>query len=223
MSNRDVLCIFPEDITLLFLEPLRNKLKQNYKVLNVLANDESHVKAIETIKTLPDGSTVIFIGHGASHCFYGACNDNYKRNSFINSSNFEVFRNKNLFALSCRSSEFLEANKSILNNYLSFGNLPTDWDEIVAERDNGDPNYLRNINENEISIFKKKLSSIVLSCLLNPENIYDLITLYLNLKFHFNKEIARLNLEEKSINMRALVNLWYETKIEMNYGSSKHP
>lgn len=220
MSSKDVLCIFPEDITLLFLEPLRNKLKQNYRVLDVLANDESHIKAIETIKTLPDDSTIIFIGHGASHCLYGACNDNYKRNSFINNSNFEVFRNKNLFALSCRSSEFLNANKSILNKYLGFGNLPTDWDEILAERNFGDPYYLRNINEKEILIYKKQLATIVLSCFLSSEIIYDFNTLYFNLKLYLNKEITRLNLEEKDNSMRALANLWYVTKVEMSYYSN---
>lgn len=222
MSSKDVLCIFPEDITLLFLEPLRNKLKQSYKVLEVLANDESHVKAIETIKTLPDDSTVIFIGHGASHCFYGACNDKYKRNLFINKSNFEVFRNKNLFAFSCRSSEFLDANKSILNNYLSFGNLPTDWNEILAERNYGDPYYLRNINEKEIIIFKEQLTTIILSCFFSPEIIYDFNTLYFNLRLYLNKEIARLNLGEKNNSIRALANLWYETKAEMDYYSNNH-
>lgn len=219
MSNKKILCIFPEDATLAFLDHLKEYLEKHFDSIRITPNQDSHDKALEKIKALPENSTIIFIGHGSSHCFYGACNAGFERKSYINNSNFHIFKNKEIFALSCRSSEFLETNKATLKNYIGFGNLPTDWKEIESERNYGDSQYLNNLSETDINYYKEALTSIILSCFLKLDDFYDFKIFYFKLKLHINKEIANLIIEKKNKNYRAIANLWYDTKLEMDINS----
>jgi len=169
MNSKNVLCIFVEDPTLTFLKPIKSYLEKGFDCFIIEPSDESYQKGVKKIESVPDNGLIIFIGHGASHCFYGACSHNYESKPLVNRSNNHILKNKSIFALSCRSSDFLESNKSIIKNYIGFGNLPTEWHEIIAERDCGDSMYLKGITESDILIFKNSLNELILSCLLSED------------------------------------------------------
>lgn len=213
---KTIFCIMPEDNSLAFLDPVFDHLKIHFPTRKILPTKESHAQTINEIQELPAGSNIFFFGHGASHCLYGACDELFERIPFINKTNIDVLTGKSVFALSCRSSEFLYNNKSKLNSFIGFGNLPTDWDDVFAERDFGDTNYLKDIDEETINYFRDSLAQIILASLkLDFGKLSNFRPWYLYLRLLINKEIANLLLKRNIPNYRALSNLWFETKHEI--------
>jgi len=215
-KSETVFCIMPEDKSLTFLNPVFDHLKIHYPTRKILPTKESYNQMINEIQELSADAIIFFLGHGASHCLYGACDEQFERIPFIDKTNIDVLTNKSVFALSCRSSEFLCNNKSKLNSFIGFGNLPTDWDEVFAERDFGDTNYLSGLAEGTIDYFRDSLAQIILESIkLNIGKLTSFRTWYLYLRLLINKEISNLLLKRNIPNYRALSNLWFETKQEI--------
>ncbi len=211
-NKEKILCIFPEDPSLAFLSTLRNYLEENYNCHFILANDESYNISIDTISSLEPNSLIMFFGHGASHCFYGSCSQEFPQRQLVNSTNIEALKDKNVFALSCRSCDFLDSNKRIIKEFFGFGNMPTDWDEIVAERNTGDPFYLNKMTQEDVEIYKSLLNKIVLQSLKKTEDLLDFRRLYLSIKLSINKEISKLLIEKNPLNYREIANLLFYLK-----------
>jgi hypothetical protein len=217
MNSSNVLIIKPIDESILFLEPIFKGLVNYYSII-IEPNEESYEKGIQEINEMPDSSTIIFLGHGASHCLYGAHDLSFERKPLVNSSNISIFHNKNIFSLSCRSSELLYRNRSVMKQFIGFGNLPTDWDDIVAERDFGDPNYLANIQEEDIYYYKNTLVKMIHSSFIdNKVSIDNFEKIYLHIKLMINKEISKILIEKHMPKYRLLADIWYETKQEMKF------
>jgi hypothetical protein len=217
MNSSNVLIIKPVDLSVSFLDPIFKGLV-NYNSIIIEPNEESYKRGVQHINEMPDSSTIMFLGHGASHCLYGAHDLSFERKPLVNNSNISIFKNKNIFSLSCRSSEFLYKNRSVMKQFIGFGNLPTDLNDIIAERDLGDPNYLLNIQEEDISFYKKTLAEIVHSSLSKSRfNMEDFEKIYLHMKLMINKEISKILIEKPIPNFRLLADIWYETKREMSF------
>lgn len=71
-----MLCIFPSDETLNLFNPLIEKMDKEVDVIKMKVADMEDV--LVKIRMLPDKADVLFIGHGASHCLYGANKDGEK-------------------------------------------------------------------------------------------------------------------------------------------------
>jgi hypothetical protein len=166
------------------------------------------------IRMLPDNADVLFIGHGTSHCLYSANEDGEKKN-FINSKNIEVLKNKNIIAVACRSTEFLYSHQHLLNNYMGFGNIPSDWEEVLAERNLGDNKYLATIDKNDLQYYVDKITTISSYCLLNFFKHRSLKKTYLDYRMNFNKCIYELALKKERVNFKGLIELFFDTKNEM--------
>lgn len=217
MNNSNVIIIRLGDESILFLEPISKELANYYSIV-IEPTEESYERGIREIDRMPINSTIIFLGHGASHCLYGAHDSSFERKPLVNSGNISIFQNKSVFSLSCRSSEFLYKNRNIMKQFIGFGNLPTDWNDIVAERDMGDPNYLSEIQEEDIFYYKKTLAEIIHSSLSsNKFNLGDFESIYFHTKLMINKEISKILIEKPIPNYRLLADIWYETKQEMRF------
>lgn len=209
-----MICIFPEDSTLGFLKPLIDKVSKEIEVIHL--KNENIDTVIERLDKLPSEIDILFIGHGASHCLYGAISNNEKT-IFINSSNINILSNKNIVTVTCRSSEFLHSNKEILNNYLGFGNIPSDWSEVMTEREYNDVNYLYGIEEEDLEYYILNLIKILTLCIVNFTSHKSVEKLYFELRLYFNKQITKL-LKEKNIKKyNELAELFINTKNEINY------
>ena len=65
--------------------------------------------------------------------------------------------------MSCRSSEFIELkNTDQVNSYIGFGDLLTDWTEVISERE-FDVNAYKDMNENIISSFRDIIVQSILA------------------------------------------------------------
>jgi len=90
--------------------------------------------------------------------------------------------------------------------------MPTDWEEIVAERNTGDPFYLSNINETEIDVFKTILNNIVLSAFQRTDDLLNFESLYLSIKLNINKSISKLLIDKSTPNYREIANILFYMK-----------
>lgn len=209
-----VICIFPTDVSTDFLEPIYSSLSTlaNFSGYRIGIREEEIESVIKDIKESEDGTVIVFLGHGASHCLYKS-----NHTPLFNNANFNIFQNKRIFFFSCRSAEFIDNNRHIpLTEYFGFGNMITDIDEVLAAR-NEDANAYFNIDEAVISSYKQILIDILSKKLarnLGSDNNFN--ELYLQIKLLVNKEIAITLKEKKHPNYRLLASLLYDTKCEMS-------
>ncbi|MCT4645794.1 MAG: hypothetical protein N4A74_12475 [Carboxylicivirga sp.] len=196
------------------LNPLIEKLKSKIEIIQLKIDNVEAV--INKIKDLPENSDILFVGHGASHCLYGAINEGDKE-VFINSANVDIFKNKNIIVLACRSSEFLNDNRGVLKSYLGFGNIPSDWEEVLAERDLGDANYLSTIDEDDLKFYVDKITDISTICLLAYLSHNSISKLFLDYRLHFNRSISSLNIKKERKNYKGLSELFINTKNDIDH------
>lgn len=209
-----VICIFPTDVSTDFLEPIYSSLSTlgSFYGYRIGKREEEIDSVIKDIKKSEDGTTIVFLGHGASYCLYKS-----DHTPLFNNENFNIFQNKRIFFFSCRSAEFIDTNRHIpLTEYFGFGNMITDLDEVLAAR-NEDANAYPNIDGEVISSYKQILTDILskkLAGSLGSDKKFN--DLHLQIKLLVNKEIAITLKEKKHPNYRALASLLYDTKCEMS-------
>lgn len=210
-----ILIIHPEDNSTKFLDKIKSDLVKNHSELihhfNIKPNDSSKLKCIETIQKYPKGSLIIFLGHGKSNCLYGskgkfygyketvsdeAINENnhlyYYDDKFIDESNIEVFKNKNVFCLACNSNGRIgnEAIKTGANTFLGFGDIPTSIFEF-EEKYKYVSNDLVRYMKSEINYIVKKSLNISINNCLTFEELHYYIT------FITNQRISEILVNQK--------------------------
>ena len=209
-----ILCLYPMDETTLFLNPIFDFLSNmvSFKGIRFESNEKDVELAIDAIKTCDEDTIIIFLGHGASHCLYKGDNT-----PFIGNEKIHLLANKRIFLLACRSAEFIDSNKNIeFKSSIGFGNMLTDWSEVLVERD-ADANAYPDISIEVIELYRSKLvNSIQCAWSRTITSQKDFEYLYLQIKLFINKEITELLTKKNIPNYIALANLLYETKTEMS-------
>lgn len=210
----NILCLYPVDETTNFLQPIFDYLltQESAICLRFSSKEEDVKAAIEAISSSEKNTVVIFLGHGSSNCLY--INDEIP---FVNETKFSLFVDKSIFLLACRSAEFIKKNQAVeLRDSIGFGNMITDWSEIMAER-NFDANAYPDIDEEVVSLYKYNLVNSILSGIRNTlicqQNFYYL---FLQIRLYLNKQIAHFLIQKPINNYRVVADLLYKTKIEMN-------
>ncbi|WP_157816229.1 hypothetical protein [Spirosoma pollinicola] len=107
--------------------------------INFILLDEStdYIAIHGIIENINDGEVILFLGHGSSNCLYGSPHPSNEKSEFLSKDKLSILNNKNFFCLSCNSYEFIKRNKKFTTiiNAVGFGDLPTDWVEIVNARE----------------------------------------------------------------------------------------
>ncbi|RYE59521.1 MAG: hypothetical protein EOP48_00595 [Sphingobacteriales bacterium] len=212
--------IFPQDPTTAFLRPvveqaIRAGATQDQVVLYELEpNDDSHSVCKEALRNIAEGSTIVFLGHGSSTSLSGAKGAGYHMREFITSNDRHLFNGKIVVLFSCRSNDFI---KRLDNNFISaigFGDMPTDWEEIMSAREFEIGSYL-GITEDLIVTFREALIRIFSTSLV--QSIRESKTageLSLLIKLLLNKELTNASYEARKTGNYALCDLLYEMKHE---------
>lgn len=209
-----ILIIHPEDDTTDFLKKLSNSIKILHPaithVFNIHSNDASHDLGLKAIKEHPDNGLIIFLGHGRSDSLYGskgkyfesrdlasqdAISEHpelyYYKERFIDSSNYDIFRNKKLFCLACNSNLLgKELLKSGVASFIGFGDLPTSKGEFEKEG-------VENASLHLIAKMKGEITSIMKRSLVHAiEHNYNFQQLFDIIQFVIMQSISRLSLTE---------------------------
>lgn len=185
--------IYPSDPTTKFMGTIIDKLINggDIEVIRCVASNESYTHTIGEIKKIPDGSKVVFIGHSTSEKLYGGMSDSYERRSLVELKEMSVFKSKELFLVSCFSSDLLRSSRPHRENArcIGFGLLPSELEEVTAHK------QLNKIglNQGDIDLFKLILSETIAKAIDNL--VVDDISLnqvFNFTKILFNKKISDL-------------------------------
>lgn len=175
-----MICIHPYDRTTKFLSAITSTLIKNqslqFTLLEIGLSKKIHDECLQKVRSSPDGTTIIFLGHGGSDYLLGASGDYahalieesaiddpnllYHHGHFVNQSNIEVFAGKRVICLSCNSAVELAAMACAAGAqaFVGFTEVPTDKGEF---------NKMQLIlKENEIDIFNQELSLIIRNSLM---------------------------------------------------------
>ena len=181
---------------------------------------------------------VIFFGHGKSDILCGSKGkyydnlgfnnevlflenprDYYYKETFIDKSNINIFKNKNIFCLSCNSNEKI-ANYAIdagANSFIGFGNIPTSIEEFIdLKYENVSSDLVRNMKTEINYIIKTSLNLAI-------KNNSTIEQLGNNIIFFSNQRIADILVNQKKYKDRfILTDNIYLFKKEMKIFGNKN-
>ncbi len=194
--------IYPNDPTTYFMNPIIKSLKSYIEdgsliLINCDADLKSYKDSVEKIKEIPKNSRVIFIGHSTNSILYGGQSPDFERKSLVELSQMSIFKNIELFLISCFSEKLLKSSRGQRNysKCLGFGLLPSELQEVVAH------SAMRRLelNQTDINIFKFHLADIfcsVLNYMISNNTSLDMAYNYFKIITH--KKTNDLILNEKN-------------------------
>jgi hypothetical protein len=221
MANK-IIIIYPIDPTTDFLNQVVKSVQESFPENTYLIrpglNFDLTFLPDEIAKMYTSKDLIIFLGHGNSSYLFGSTDKEGKKTRLLERNDiYRIFENKNLILFSCYSNELLRKPNQI-REYIGFGNMPTDWNEIIAERDLVDLNYLKGLSENSLNGFKSFLVQMMCTALKktfkNPNYMREI---YLELRLELNKYLLRIpGLKSLSLEERTeLFKLIQQTKREI--------
>ena len=210
-----LICIYPEDNTTDFLLPIYAQLETmpDFAGYRFDTNDSSKTKNLfDALYQLEDDAIVFFLGHGASNKLYGSVGDDGEKQTLFDKTNIECIKKKNVVGIACRSKEF--AHNFILN-HIGFGDITSDYSEVLAERNIGNPDYMEWASEEDIFNFQNEFVGAITDAIKLSE-CGTLLSIYGMIKFCFNKRIASLLVDKQLPNYRHIADMLYEINDEMS-------
>jgi hypothetical protein len=216
---RKLVCIFPEDESTNFLLPIYTQLEKLSGFIGYRFNTldlQKRNSLYDALNQLEEDSFLVFLGHGASNKLYGSINDNGDKQVLFDKDNTKQLRNIDFLCIACRSKEFA---RNHFQNYIGFGDITSDFSEILAERDMGDPNYMKWANIDDIINFQNVfVETITKAILLTSCN--DLFSIYNMMRLCFNKQIADLLKKKSLTNYRNIADMLFEVLNDLTYCST---
>ncbi|UPQ77081.1 hypothetical protein [Chryseobacterium nepalense] len=194
----DFYIIHALDETTSFLEVFKSEFPQNYHVF--LPAEISKKEILELLKSIPDNSLILFLGHGHSTGLYGPEGIDFPQNIFIDSESGNVlFKEKKVILLSCNSNQFvtrLNTHKEILG----FGNILSSMEQLRNEVENGARDNYGTLSKEDIDYFNAIYCTAIIKAIKEtiPTSIYTLKSIKKIIEFFINKELNFL-LKNKQI------------------------
>lgn len=203
------LCIYPNDSTTAFLEPIFVAICRWYNSVSV-AGDSSDDGFFDSIsKRLCDESldSLIFLGHGSSSILYGCRFD-----ILLKTEDLVSWPNKTMVLFSCNSREFLK--KMGATRYIGFGFVPSGLDDI-NENTNFHNLNLSQLRSEDWEYVRCKYQKIWIDALRGFSDFNDVVGLGARLNLHMNCAIVEV-LEDKTEPNRPLIaDMLYYIKEDM--------
>jgi hypothetical protein len=211
--------VHSHDATTEFLEEiihfLIGKGYDNFEHIKILEGSGGGEEARAKIAGSPPGSTIVFLGHGASHCIYMPYSGDRAAEVLINRSNFNILHGKNLICLACRSAEFIRKNYAQAGqaSMLGFEDLPTHWQDIATVRELDCWNAYSDITDDVLAKFREILVQVFADALYDAvANNLDFHHFYLRLRLYTNRWMYKVPLYSITGNPTMLANILYELK-----------
>ena len=197
-----LICIYPKDKTTDFLLPIYEQLEtlSDFAGYRFDTNDSSKTKVFyDDLKQLDDDSIIFFLGHGASNKMYGSVDKDGNKLTLFDKTNTEDIKNTKFVGIACRSKDFAYNH---LLNYIGFGDITSDYSEVLEERNIGDPDY---------EFVGAITDAVRLSECANLHLIYKMTKLCLN------KRIASLLINRQLQNYRQIADMLYDINDELQF------
>lgn len=205
----EVVVVYPKDKTTLFLQPLIDILKKiypNVKISSPAPNTYGTDISDET-------DLIIFLGHGSPSQLCGSVDENDKKSTFLNINNGSLqLDGIAVILFSCNSNDYLNkvrANSEI-NYFLTFGDMPTDWEHINHNR-KFNKSFLESFKDEHLEYYKSAIVESFGNGLKNGFYTNSLVGVIKGLILIINKKINEILLstswsKEEKFQMIGLLN-----------------
>jgi len=216
MRMSRLICIYPEDKTTDFLMPIYEQLEtlSNFVGYRFDTNDYSKTKNLyNVLKQLDNDYIIFFLGHGASNKLYGSVDKDGNKLTLFEKTNIKDIKNTSFVGIACRSKDF--AYNRLLN-YIGFGDIISDYSEVLEERNFGDPDYMEWASEEDIINFQNEFVGSIVDAIKLSE-CANLNSLYSMLRLIFNKRIASLLVNRSLQNYRQIADMLFDINNELSY------
>lgn len=209
----DLFFIHALDKTTSFLSVFQEHFRTNFFVIE--PNKDSVDNSIKYLQEIPANSAVIFLGHGHSTGLYTPEAVSFKKYTFVDKSNGkDLFANKKVILLSCRSSEFI-SRINLSNQIIGFGNILSSVEELGVEA-SLETGYYRDLSEDDINYFNSSYCFAIISALkLYTSGIYLFKDIPVLIEFYVNKKINETLLNKEINNRVEIARLLFEFRNEM--------
>ena len=210
INNSKILIVHSLDDSTEFLSVFKEAFEEYYFVIK--SNKQEEIDKVHSkIKTLNEDDIFIFLGHGASYGLFAPSSTDIR--IFDKKSANEMFENKNIVLLSCKSSDFIK-ELSTYKRIIGFSDIPSSMNEIIAERDI--VGNQRNVNEEDIKKYNKCYTNSIikaLKLLFHKKITFSQLAKYI--EFFLNKEIISILEDKAKENRKDLAKLLFEFRNEM--------
>ena len=216
-----LMCIYPVDVTTDFLLPIYERLEllPDFAGYRFDTNDSSKTKNLhDELLQIAENGFVFFLGHGASNKLYGSVDENGEKLTLFDKKNSECIKNASFVGVACRSKDFADKH---LPNYIGFGDITSDYSEVLAERNIGDPDYLEWASEEDIINFRNEFVGAIVDAVKLSE-CKSLQSIYRMMKLCFNKRIALLLTNRNLQNYRQVADMLYNINDELLFKQDSH-
>lgn len=215
MKN-NIICIYPEDPTTDFLLPVYERLSRlsnfvGYRKNTILQDNRTQI--IDALKNTAPSSIVVFMGHGASNRLYGSVDIDGTKQILLDDNDIELFDNFNTICISCRSAEFL---KKCRGSFIGFGDIVSDFSEVLETRQFEDAYYLSWASEADIELFNNLFVEILIKTI-EYTKCSDILLTYRILQLYINKTISHLLIEKTHNNFRHIADMFYNLLEDINF------
>ncbi|MEE0911436.1 MAG: hypothetical protein U0L67_03190 [Paludibacteraceae bacterium] len=199
---KKIVCIYPEDETTAFLQPLYVHICDTISAVGIHNDTTDEDGSLDNIyDEIKDAECVIFLGHGTSSILYGSRYDNV----VFESNNHNLLDGKRLLLLSCNSNQFIKKYEK--NDSIGFGFLPTSLDDVRLTR------TLHNVNiENIEKIDVDAYNMALVQSLINTISLNTMFDFHLfkeRLKFNISREIVSCLIKRDVPNYRIVADMLY--------------
>jgi len=187
--------IYPQDESTDFLVKIIEDLQQiasSHINLIRLENRNQHEVFWKEIQSMPDDELYMFLGHGGSESINGASTSDCNFGPLIEENQLQLFRNKKVVFLSCRSNEFLEdfGRNCGVKSGIGFPDMITDIYDVQSAYFNP---VIKNIQLEDLVKFKKILVRLFTeSIIAYSDNKLTLFGLYHRIKLMTAIELLTL-------------------------------
>jgi hypothetical protein len=203
-----VIIIHPQDKSTEFLKEIVRAFNAGEGIVLIepdLKYDATALKK-QLDESCAEGDIILFLGHGRSDGLYGAPNEKGEKTILLSRDQARaILEKRNAVLFACDSNALLKRIGDGVTRFVGFGNMPTDWDEIHAERDIGDYKYLSKLTNESLEKFKAILVSMIIStrtCFFDGWNFSR--AMYLTLRMELNKAMLKvaadtnINIDERT-------------------------
>lgn len=203
-----ILCIFPQDQTTSFLEPIYDELCQRYDATGLMGDPAEDDDYLEKLAELAqEAETIVFLGHGSSGVLYGI---NFNMLICKENGNIDLLRHKHLILFACHSLDFIKRHGLI--SALGFGEIPTSDYDIANGKLHG--LSIKDLNSSDVEYIKTAIVRIWKNSLAEA-NITDRNCFHQAFSFQTIKEIVKCLTTCESRNFRLIADVLYYLKTDM--------
>lgn len=198
--NNKIFIVHPKDKSTKFLKRIKthilHKVDQTIypiQIFNIYPNNQSHQSCLNELKKCTKDDFIIIMGHGRSDGIYGGMGDfsnsfisteaylenpekYYQREIFIDQTNSEIFQEKKIISITCRSAEFGYMIKNRVAVFLGFGEIRTSIEELEEAGIISSLKLVANIKA-EINYIMKRSLVLAINRKYTFFQLYDLIHL----------------------------------------------